>query len=119
MIVNKKLLAASELPKGFSYPESFLKVVRLELVDLEPWYIMDADDVQLRIKGMRVRYPERVLIPFARRDDNDDVACFELNKGETVQIIHDFASPGYEQRKTYNTFWVWFREAIEEMINFD
>ena len=68
---------------------------------------------------MHIRYPQRILIPFARRGDNDDVACFELNKGEEVQIIHDFASIGYEQRKTYKTFWDWFRDAIEEMIQFD
>ena len=53
---------------------------------------------------MQVRYPKRILIPFARRGDNDDVACFELNKGDEVQIIHDFASGGYEQRNTYKSF---------------
>jgi len=80
---------------------------------------MKSNDIQQRIKGMQVRYPNRILIPFARRGDNDDVACFELNKGEEVQIIHDFASSGYEQRNTYKSFWDWFRYAIEEMINFD
>ncbi|MDT3701327.1 MAG: hypothetical protein RO469_18160 [Thermincola sp.] len=114
-----QLLNSSELPKGFIYPESFLKAVRLNLTYLEPWYIMNSSDVQQRIKGMQVRYPKRILIPFARRGDNDDVACFELNKGEEVQIIHDFASVGYEQRNVYKSFWNWFRDAIEEMINFD
>lgn len=114
-----QLLDSTELPSGFSYPDSFLKAVRLNLTDFEPWYIMNSNDVQLRIKGMHIRYSQRILIPFARRGDNDDVACFELNKGEEVQIIHDFASTGYEQRKTYKTFWDWFRDAIEEMIQFD
>lgn len=114
-----QLLDSLELPKGFVYPDSFLKAVRLKLIDFEPWYIMNSSDVQMRIKGMQARYPQRILIPFARRGDNDDVACFELNKGEEVQIIHDFASVGYEQRKTYKTFWDWFRNAIEEMIQFD
>lgn len=114
-----QLLDSSELPKGFSYPEAFLKVVRLNLIDFEPWYIMTSIDVQQRIRGMQVRYPQRILIPFARRGDNDDVACFELGKGEEIQIIHDFASVGYEQRKTYKTFWGWFREALEDMIQFD
>lgn len=40
-----------------------------------------------------------LVIPFARRDDNDDIACFEVGKGKSVQIIHDFASEGFEQRK--------------------
>lgn len=114
-----QLLDLSDLPKGFNYPESFLKAIRLNLIDFEPWYIMNNSDVQLRMKGMQDRYPKRILIPFARRGDNDDVACFEVNKGEEVKIIHDFASSGYEQRKTYESFWDWFRDAIEEMIQFE
>jgi hypothetical protein len=39
-------------------------------------------------------------MPFARRHDNDDVACFvthdpEQEAGQVI-IIHDFASPGHE-----------------------
>lgn len=32
--------------------------------------------------------------PFARRDDGDDIACFEMKKGNSVQIKHDFANEG-------------------------
>ena len=49
--------------------------------------------------GMKKRYPNRKLIPFAKRVDNDDTACFEIGKGSKVQLIHDFASEGFEQRK--------------------
>lgn len=114
-----KILGKSELPSDFVYPDSYLKTVRLNLIELEPWYFMDKQDVIQRIQGMRIRYPNRILIPFARRGDNDDVACFETNFGEKVQIIHDFASVGYEQRKTFDSFWDWFREAIDDMIQFD
>lgn len=114
-----QLLNTLDLPKGFIYPNSFIKAINLNLIDIEPWYIMNKEDVLLRIKGMQKRYSQRTLIPFARRGDNDDVACFEFNKGEEVQIIHDFASIGYEQRQTYKTFWDWFKYAIEEMIDFD
>ncbi|KGK81032.1 hypothetical protein [Clostridium sp. HMP27] len=106
------------LKNGFKYPESFIRIVKLNLVDLDLWYIMDNNQALSRYEGMKNRYPNRILIPFARRDDNDDVACFEFGKGEEVQIIHDFASPGYEQRKVYSDFWSWFRDAIDEMINF-
>jgi len=109
----------SQLPKNFKYPDSFLKVIRLNLLDFDLWYLMNEDQVLQRLKGLHMRYPDRVLIPFARRDDNDDIACFEVGKNEEVQIIHDFASSGYEQRKSYITFWDWFRDAIDEMIDFE
>lgn len=36
-----------------------------------------------------------------------------------MQIIHDVASIGYEQRKEYLRFSDWFKVAIDEMIEFD
>ena len=114
-----KVLSTSELPYGFVYPDSFMKVTRLELTNIEPWHIMNSTEAQLRIKGIRARYPQRALIPFARRGDNDDVACFQMDRCQEIQVIHDFAAVGYEQRRTYATFWDWFRDAMEEMIQFE
>ena len=117
--MNFELPNESQLPNGFIYPESFLKVVRLNLLNLDPWFIMDKGQVVTRKGGLVKRFPDRELIPFARRFDNDDIACFELGKGNEVQIIHDFSSPGYEQRKQFDNFWDWFKEAINEMIWLD
>lgn len=105
--------------QNYSYPKELDKVIRLNLVDLDIWYLMTKKQVENRIKGLKERYPERKLIPFAKRDDRDDIACFEIGKGNKVQIIHDFASAGYEQRKEYDCFWDWFRDAIDEMIECD
>lgn len=97
--INIKFLDKSILPKGFSYPEPLLKILKLNIVDFNLWYIMDNKQMLLRYEGLKERYPNRVLIPFAKRDDNDDIACFEFEQGEKVQIIHDYASFGYEQKK--------------------
>lgn len=110
------LLITTELYDGFKYPEAFEKIVDLNLIDLDLWYLMSNEQVLTRIEGLKKRYPTRKLIPFARRDDNDDIACFEVDKEDKVQIIHDFASEGFEQRFEYNNLWDWFKEAIEEMI---
>lgn len=114
-----KLLEDELLPKDFQYPNDLKRVVDLGLVNFDVWYFMDRDQVEVRINGLIQRYPNRSLIPFARRCDNDDIACFEVNKGEQVIIIHDFAASGYEQRECFETFWQWFRYAIEVMIEFE
>lgn len=62
----------------------FLKVIELNLLDFDLWYIMDEDRVLNRIKGFRERYFNRKFILFVRRDDNDDIVCFEVEKGEKV-----------------------------------
>lgn len=114
-----KILNVSKCPDWFNYPLAFMRVVNQNLVDLTPWYIMDGQLVLERMQGLKDRYPNRDLVPFARRDDNDDVACFEKGKGDLVVVIHDFASPGYEQKTVFPTFWEWFKYAIDEMIIFE
>lgn len=109
------LLGSADLPGGFDYPPEFIRVVELGLTDLEPRWIFDGGQLYRRMVGLRERYPERQLVPFARRQDNDDVACWDLVQGN-VMVIHDTASPGWEQRDTFPDFNSWLRQAIEDLI---
>ena len=65
---------------------------------------MNDDETVRRFRGLQKRYPGRRLYPFARRDDNDDVACFEDDDNSLGNIIHDFADIGWEQREVVPTF---------------
>lgn len=111
-----ELFNIKEIYRDFQYPASFVKAVELNLLDFEFWYFMTNEQVATRINGLMKRYPNRKLVPFARRDDSDDIACFEVGKVPKVEIIHDFASEGYEQRGEYDCFWDWMRAAVEELI---
>jgi hypothetical protein len=111
------LLPLTELPAGFEYPREFVRVVELGLTNLEPWWIIEGDRLRERFLGLRERYEARTLVPFAARQDNDDVACWDVDRG-TVVVIHDYASPGYEQRAELSDFLAWFRTAIEDFIAF-
>jgi hypothetical protein len=113
------LLDEKERPRGFEYPEHFLRAVRLGLVNLEPWYFLEGRPLRQALTGLRERYPARQLVPFARRQDNDDLACWDLTQAGTIVMIHDFASPGWEERRRYEGFWAWFRAAVEDMIEFE
>ncbi len=99
--------------------KSYQRVIDLNLINLEPWFLLSEDQIKQRQKGFKDRFPSRRLIPFAKRDDNDDVACFEEGKEDEIKIIHDFATPGFEQRQVFPTFWDWFKYAINEMILFE
>lgn len=112
------LCFVQEIYSNFKYPKEFIKIINLNLLDFDFWYIMDEEQVKMRIMGLKKRYPSRKLIPFARRDDCDDIACFEMGYENkvNVQVIHDFASDGFEQRKEYTCFWEWFKDAIDELI---
>lgn len=112
------LLTTDDLPDGFMYPPQFVRVVELGLTNFEPWWIIDGDRLRKLFAGLRRRYPERSLVPFAVRQDNDDRACWDTDVGNLV-IVHDFASPGWEQRSEFDDFYGWFRQAVEDFIEFD
>lgn len=112
------LLPLTELPEGFEYPREFVRVVELGLTKLEPWWIIEGDQLRERFLGLAKRYETRSLVPFAARQDNDDVACWDVDRG-TVVVVHDYASSGYEQRLEMQDFFTWFRMAIEDFIAFD
>lgn len=113
------LLDEKERPQGFEYPAQFLRAAGLGLVNLEPWYLLVGGPLRQALLGLRERYAARQLVPFARRQDNDDLACWDLTQPPTVVIIHDFASPGWEERRRFQDFWAWFRAAVEDMIEFE
>lgn len=112
------LLSVGDLPEGFDYPREFVRVVELGLTNIEPWWIVEGDTLRARYSGLRERYTNRRLVLFAVRQDNDDVACWDADTGKVV-IVHDFASPGYEQRAEFPDFYSWFRQAIEDLIAFE
>lgn len=113
------LLQDEELPEGFNYPGALKRLVNRQLTQLEPWWVFDASVARERMKGLSQRYPDRQLIPFAKREDNDDVACFDQESPGTVVVLHDFASDAWDHRRVFNDFYAWLRGAIDDMIEFD
>lgn len=102
---------------GFVYPEAYNIFVKERIPDLQPWDFLWDNEINSVFIGLKQRYPLRRLVPFARRSDNDDIACFdasEVSKDPDVIIIHDFASPGWEIRGKCNDFMCWVDMARSE-----
>jgi len=108
----------AQLPDWFKYPPEYIRIASQHLVDLTPWHLLVGSDA-LGAKRLAEHYPSRALFPFASRQDCDDVACWERGREGQVVIIHDFASPGWENEGLFESFWAWFRAAIEDTINWE
>ena len=113
------LIDAQDLPSGFHYPDQFLRLVGLGLIELQPWRIIGGRELRHFVEGLPRRYPDRTVVPFARRIDNDDVAVWDLDRHARVSVLHDWASPGYEQVQEYEDTYSWLRQAVEDFIEFD
>lgn len=107
-----------EMGVGVNCPHELQRVHEQRLLNLSPWHVMSREQVAQRLKGLRGRY-SRPYVPFASRQDNDDIACLEASRPGQVVIVHDFASEGSEVRGEYDSFWAWFRSAVEDMILFE
>lgn len=112
-----ELLSVADLPRDFDYPPEFIRVVELGLTQLEPWWIVEGDLLRDRHQGLKSRYPSRSLVPFAIRQDRDDVACFDVESNKVV-VIHDFADPGWEKRAEFDGFNDWLKQAVADLIEF-
>jgi hypothetical protein len=88
------------------------------ITNFKPWEIISGERSNVKQQGLYERFPKANLYPFAVRTDCDDVACFDLNSIERVVVIHDYSSVGWEKREIFDTFWDWFRSAIDDMIEF-
>jgi hypothetical protein len=109
------LIPLSELPESFRYPREFVRTVELGLVELEPWLLLTGDLAYRLHRELADRYPGAGYVPFASRQDNDDVVCWIA--GPEVVTVHNRASAGWERRgPVYPNFHSWLRSAIEEYI---
>lgn len=116
---NFNLLTSSELPVGFCYPPEFERIIRMGILELEPWFILNGEQLKQCFISLTKQYPHRKLIPFARRQDNDDIACWDIAYSNSVFVIHEFASIEWEERDKFNTFYDWFKSAVIDFIEFD
>lgn len=83
-----ELLSQKNLPAWFSYPDEFLNLVDEGQVDIGPWQILLGKWLVARFAGMRQRYPDCELIPFARRLDCDDVACWDKSSPGAIFVTY-------------------------------
>lgn len=102
-----------DFPGWLQLPNKYFELIQLSQNAFLPWYLINRDDYLTKRKGLQERYPSRELVPFAKHDYSDDVACWDRNKLSKVVIVHDYASPGYENRYIFESFDDWYNYVIE------
>ena len=116
--MNGEVLKTEDFEFAFNYPEALERLVALKLINFDLWYLMSREQSVVILKQLKMNCNSKGLIPFARRGDNEDIACFEIQNNEKVVVLKNCEYLGYQQRQVFDSVWDWFRDAIEIMIAF-
>ena len=108
---HEYLIAEGLRPLWLDYPRELIDLILTGRGHLIPWHLLESEYAVTEIGALAQRY-DRNLVPFAYRQDNDDLACFEKYCGTEVKIIHNHASKGWEDEGSYPSFSAWL-EAVE------
>ncbi len=107
------IIPESLRPDWFHYPSAYIQLIKSGHTNLTPWQIVNSATAMNIYHRFR-NHLGRDLIPFAFREDREDLACFEKCKGESVMIIHDNTDPGWEDEASYSNFAEWLNAAQAE-----
>ncbi|MFN7133097.1 MAG: hypothetical protein ACK4N5_13545 [Myxococcales bacterium] len=124
-----KVARALTAPGGVALPLPYRWTMALGMTRLPPWHFLGtARQAQALRKEFLLeiappnRCPIKDWMPFARREDTDDVAGFVLEKGKpsgAVAVVHltwrgAAEQPGWPSLERYEDFWAWLRkDALE------
>ena len=76
---HNPILPESERPEWLHYPQELLDLVRSGRMPLVPWHFVTAESAAGDYRRFR-SHLRRELVPFAFRQDREDLACFEKGK---------------------------------------
>lgn len=110
---HNPILPDRERPEWLLYPQELLDLVRSGRMPLVPWHFVHAETVASQHRRFQ-SHLGRDLVPFAFRQDREDLACFEKGRGHEVFIIHDNCNAGYEDEGHFASFSDWLRDVETE-----
>lgn len=114
--IEKYLIEQSKRPSWLEYPQELLQLLVDNRIHMTPWHLLEAEFAISGIKALAESY-NRQLVPFAFRQDNDDLACFEMSFGCEVIIIHNHASKGWEDEIRYSNIFEWLKSVELDMAD--
>ena len=106
-----------------NFPKGYYWLLERNLISyetfgaLQPWlYLPKEHQFNLNDKWGTIDCFNRIA--FAKRQDNDELACFVYNlEGEVlgVDLLQGWTNDGFTILKSFNSFWEWLKHVIDDM----
>lgn len=116
---SQSLLTVDDLPNDFEYPASFRIIIEQGLTNLSPWEILTDNRLSSLHSRLQTRLGKQNFVPFAINKSNDDIACWSKMHNYQIVVLDENELFNGDPIKVHNDFWDWFRDAVEEMIDFN
>lgn len=108
--------------KEIIYPQSYIWLIDKKIVgfdsftQLQPWYFLTEDKLFWANEKWGNTIKDKLLV-FAKRQDNDDLACFNVknNIAKEVFLIHGWTGNGFEVIKEYPDMWAWLHDVLDDI----
>lgn len=110
-------------------PDGFVWMLNHHLIgldpfsQLEPWHLCDIPEIIPLSKRWEDSKIEQTFIPFARRQDCDELACFEISSGQVERICTIHYQLHYHGILTeveildeYPSFWDWLKSVVSDEV---
>ena len=84
---------------------------------LHPWYYLPKEKCFWATEKWPNVSAENLFV-FAKRQDNDDLACFKVLKdGEVagLYLIHGWTPNGFEMVQYFTSFWAWLHLVLQDV----
>ena len=102
--------AESDLPDGFKYPAEYLEFISKHQENLYPWWFISSESEIGKICLSTMKSQPKILVPFAKTDLYDDIACFDgSNNFGNPSIIMVCSTP--ERSYGFTNFNEWLVQA--------
>ena len=88
-----------------------------EFSQLEPWHFCSFEEIVPLYQRWPRASKEPDCVPFARRQDRDDLACFSLHGSPVIRVVHYNLGPPtiWKTEREHGNFWDWVKAVIGDV----
>ena len=105
------------LPTGYQWLVDHGLVGFEPFTQLQPWYYLPDDQCFWTTERWPNANAKRLFV-FARRQDNDDLACMNFDENEIVNgiiLIQGWTKSGFDIVQEFPDFWLWRQQVIQDI----
>ena len=109
-----KPYSQEKLPSGFLYPTEFLELICSNNIDIQPWWFVSSEGEAGELFLKVCLGNGQNLVPFAKTDIYDDIACFDgTDISGNPKIIMKCSTP--DRHYEFDCFSSWLLQVEKDI----